>query len=146
MVALRVDKKQSVLAVADLSAKDKVGARRKAVFCIVAAVFFDNLAIDGPDVVGRFAHALDARKAGLGVFSNIPPQARYDGLGGREVAGAEQRKEPAIEIGKGVHLAVHTELIDAGIGAGIGNEDEPVIDTGGEAVSHARSLARRAAN
>ena len=57
-------------------------------------------------------------------------------LGGGEAAGGLDDEDPVRGRLEHVQLAVGADVVDAGVGAGVGEEDESLVEAHGEAVGH----------
>ena len=107
---------------------------------------FEHLAFD----LVEFAHgAADALRglehgrrvhqrlglAGRGIFPAFAQRA-HDRLADREVAGRCDRHDAVAGLGEDVQLAEGRDIVDAGVGAGVGEHDQAVADEDSTAIGH----------
>src|SRR5262249_1166680 len=73
--------------------------------------------------------------AGLGVFPALPQHA-HNRLADGEIAGGSNRHDALAGLGKDVELAEGRDVVDARIGARIGEHDEAVANENAAAIGH----------
>ena len=61
-------------------------------------------------------------------------------LGGGEAAGRLEHEHAVGRRAEHVQLAVGADVVDAGVGAGVGEEHEALVEAEGEAVGHGRRI------
>ena len=147
VVALRVHEEDLRVCALDLAAEDErrraVGARRRQGLTVAR----HDLAADSAEIERRFEEVVDRRQGlapvGCGQVAVDPIE---DFLGGREVPGGLDHECPVGRALDHVHLAVGADVVDAGARAGVGQEDDPVVELDREAVGHWRRPAACAAS
>ena len=65
-------------------------------------------------------------------------------LGGGQGAGGLEQEHAVAAGAQHVQLAVGADVVDAGVGPGVGEEDEPLVEAEGEAVGHQGLASGRA--
>ena len=101
------------------------------------AVAGGHLAAQPADVERRLEQVVDRGQAlaGPGVGQVLVDAVEHL-LGGGQVARRLQHEDP---VGVGleeVHLAVRADVVDPGVGAGVAQEDESLVEADGQAVGH----------
>ena len=83
--------------------------------------------------------------AGFGIFPALAQHA-HDRLADRQVAGGRDRHDALAGLGEDMQLAERRDVVDAGIGAGVGEHHQAVTNQNSAAIGHelARSPDREA--
>ena len=93
-------------------------------------------ALRGLEYGRRVQQRLDFAR--VGVFHAFG-ERRQHRLADREVAGAGDRHDALAGLGEDVELAERRDVVETGIGAGVGDHDEPVAYKHSAAIGHFRS-------
>ena len=107
------------------------------------AVLGRDLAAQPTDVERGLEEVVDRGQALARRLAEVAVDAVEHLLGRRQVAGRLEHEDP---VGRGpehVQLAVGADVVDAGVGAGVGEEDEALVEAQGEAVGHGDHCPRR---
>ena len=138
VVALGVDEQEVGALAGDLAAEDERRRRRVAERRPVPLV---DLAAEPPDVDRRLVQVRHGRQAlvvaGRG---EVGVDAVEHLVGGGQRACRLQHEQPVVAGPQHVQLAVGADVVDAGVGAGVGEEDQALVEAEGHAVGHRRCL------
>jgi hypothetical protein len=97
----------------------------------------DDIAADTADVQRRFEQVVHGgERLVVARRGEVAVDAVEDLLRGREVPGGLDDEQAVVAGLHDVQLAVRRDVVDAGVGARVGQEDEPLVETQGEAVGH----------
>ncbi|NDH95295.1 MAG: hypothetical protein EBZ13_12360, partial [Planctomycetia bacterium] len=136
-IALGVDHVKLGRLVADLSADQKADGKSD-------VVTFHRRPVDLADLPNVPAHAAGGIVK-CGYLGQSPAlfeflaDSRHDRLSQREATAGENRKDPLAGNHEAVHLAADIDLVDAGVGTGVGREDEALVGADAKAVRHGMS-------
>ncbi|MNV47799.1 hypothetical protein D3C71_1396760 [compost metagenome] len=76
--------------------------------------------------------------AGFAVFDLFGLQDLAHGLGDRQVSGRQQHHEAVPRFFIDHHLSERADLIEAGVGTRVGQENQPGVEFDGDAIRHER--------
>ena len=139
-VARRIDLEQAHALALDLAAEDHGYVEVHAGSLERFAVALVHVAHGSAQHTRGVKHALGVpdgdRFAAIGVFELLDLQDFADRLGDREVARREQAHEAVARLLVDDHFPKGADLVQARVGARVGEEDEPGVEFDGDAVSH----------
>ena len=98
-----------------------------------------HLAAQTPQVQGRFEEVVDLGQALAGVGVQVSPDPVEHLLGGGEAPGGLDDEDL---LGSGldeVEFPVGADVVDAGVGPGVGQEDQPLVEPQSQAIGHGAS-------
>ena len=107
----------------------------------VGRVLGVDLLVEPAEVQRGLEEVLHRRQAlaGAGV-GEVAVDARQHLVGGGQAAGRLQHEDAVVAGVQHVELAVRPDVVDAGVGAGVGQEDEAGVEAHREAVGHGDRL------
>ena len=138
-VAGRVDEEEAHRLALDLAAEDHRGVEVEPRLLERRAVLVVDATHRGAEHAARIEHAgrvPDRDRRAVAVFEFLDLQDLAHLLGDREVAGREHHHEAVARPLVDHHLAERGDLVEAGIGARVGEEDKAGVELDGYAIGH----------
>ena len=134
VVALRVEQDDVGTLAGDLAAEDERRRRRRPERLPVRG---DDLPRHLPDVQRGFEQVLHRRQVlVLARARQVALDAVEHLLGRRQAARRLEHEHPVGRRGDDVQLAIGPDVVDPGVGAGVGEEEEALVQSHGEAIGH----------
>ena len=143
-VAGGVDVEQARWLAGDLAAKNETGAELDAEGFKRVGIAQEHLAQGIADMAGgleEIGHVHQRRSLAVGPDRFL--QHRDERLRDRQVAGTQEHDGALAGLLEDRHLAEGADLVDAGVGARVGEENDALVEEHADAISHWCSVARK---
>jgi hypothetical protein len=139
-VAGRIDQEQAVALALELAGEQE-GRARIALRTYVLAVVGHDFAQHPADRAGGIEHGADGEQvARAGLVGKTLGEERDHRLGGGEIARREQDHDPLARPLEHGELAHGRDVVDSGVGAGVGGEHQAAPDQDTDTIGHGLPL------